>query len=144
MIFEKCEDGHWPILTVTGGNGLGSTPSGCGIEVKEGSTLKIKGRGTLNATSGNYVDDAATRAGEKGGDGTVTKDIAKSLYSGTGGAGGSGGGGIAAAIGTKGSHGGKGGPQTPRLHSEDTTVEKDGNDGETGESSLSSLNSGEI
>lgn len=131
-------------MTVTGGNGFGSTPSGCGIEVNEGSTLTIKGRGTLNATSGNYVDDAATRAGEVGGNGKITEGVDKDLYSGTGGAGGSGGGGIAAAIGTKGSVGGQGAPQTEGIYSDDQTAEIFGNNGSDGSNSPNSANSGNI
>ena len=132
-------------MTVIGGDGFGQTPSGCGIEVKEGSTLIIKGRGTLNATSGNYVDDASSRAGEAGGNGLITEAlIDKDVYSGTGGAGGAGGGGIAAAIGTKGSQGGQGAPQTKRIYSDDQTAEVDGNDGSDGNGSPNSLNSGNI
>ena len=131
-------------MTVTGGSGFGSTPSGCGIEVNEGSTLTIKGRGTLNATSGNYVDDAATRAGEVGGNGRITSGLDKDLYSGTGGAGGSGGGGIAAAIGTKGSVGGQGAPQTKGIYSDDQTAEINGNNGSDGSNSPNSSNSGNI
>ena len=116
-------------LTVTGGDGSGTTGGGAGICVPATSTLIVTGEGTLVAKGGK----AGAGSGGSGGNGaSVSKSKAKS---GGGGAGGDGGGGAAAAIGGNGGSGGSGGASRP-------TTQVDDDDGYTKERWQGTTNGG--
>ena len=86
-------------LTATGGNGNGRSGAGAGIELPQGSTLCLMGKGTVKATGGRAADGSS---GGNGGDGECDGSY---LYGGAGGKGGAGGGGAGAGVGTSGGTG---------------------------------------
>ena len=112
-------------VTCTGADANGQTGAGAGIELAEGNSLFLLGKGTLNAMGGNAANGSnGTNGGNAGWD--------KSNYwSGTGGTGGNGGGGAGAGIGTRGGQGGQGGAGADRVVSNWKTA--DGRSGEGGQ-----------
>jgi len=90
-------------VTCTGANASGQTGAGAGIELTEGNSLCLLGKGAVKATGGKAAN---------GGDGTNGGNADwdnSNDWSGTGGTGGHGGGGAGAGIGTRGGQGGNGG-----------------------------------
>ena len=92
-------------VTLRGGDAVGTTGAGAGIEVPANAKLTIEGEGRLFAYGGKAANGAN---GGAGGDGTAVNSSG-TFTSGAGGAGGNGGGGAGAGIGGKGGNGGNGG-----------------------------------
>lgn len=146
FIFERSEEYPRPTLTVTGADGSGRTPAGCGIRVENftvngveiQTVFNTKGVGKISATTGDVHDDPDVRKGKKGGNGDCNLLV---NYGGSGGAGGDGIGGGSAAIGSRGSEGAKGGEA---VEGPDDGIYPDvsGYQGKTGNNSSGSGNAG--
>ena len=91
-------------ITCTGAHASGTTGAGAGIELTEGNTLYLIGRGSLVATGGNATNGTNGTNG-----GNAYFNTQTWVRSGDGGRGGNGGGGGGAGIGTRGGTGGTGG-----------------------------------
>ena len=116
-------------ITCTGADANLTIGAGAGIELTEGNTLYLVGKGTMNATGGNAANGGN---GENGFDASL---MSKTILGGSGGDGGYGGGGAGAGIGTRGANGGSGGSggqRTGTTGQETTQYGVDGNAGYAG------------
>ena len=116
-------------ITATGANASGATGAGAGIELAEGNTLYIIGKGKVIATGGN-----AANGGNGGNGGNAILEYDEKCQPGSGGNGGNGGGGAGAGIGTRGGNGGAGGAGATanRTTNEGQNLGVDGNAGSVG------------
>ena len=96
---------HGVTVTCTGANASGQTGAGAGIELTEGNSLCLLGKGAVNATGGN----AANGGNGANGHNASYSSSEGAAWVGGGGTGGNGGGGAGAGIGTRGGTGGAGG-----------------------------------
>ena len=124
-------------LTATGGNADGKNGAGAGIELPQGSTLYLMGKGRVVATGGRAANGGNGGGGghgifSEGDDGDVGK-------TGGGGYGGGGGGGAGAGIGTRGGTGGSGanGHEDEWYYSTWTDPGENGNSGDSGDTASS-------
>lgn len=135
LYFEaKDNQTDGPTLTTIGGNSTGQTGAGAGIQIREGSSLRVYGRGFINATGGSVTWNPNEHTPANAGNG---RRSAFGFYSGSGAGGAAGSGGAGAAIGTGGANGGKGAPYTPGLPGDvgSQVVGTDGEDGSNGDKS---------
>ena len=115
-------------ITCTGAHASGTTGAGAGIELTEGNTLYLIGRGSLVATGGN-----ATNGTNGANGGNAYFNTQTWVRSGDGGRGGNGGGGGGAGIGTRGGTGGTGGAGgTGRQEDYNETTGNVGSNGQNG------------
>ena len=116
-------------VALRGGDAVGMTGAGAGIEVPTLATLKVTGDGKLVACGGKAANGAD---GFAGGNGSGDKDTGY-FTSGAGGAGGAGGGGAGAGIGGRGGAGGAGGAGGESVTSYNWEhTDRDGNAGRKG------------
>lgn len=91
-------------LTARGGNASGRSGAGAGIELPQGSSLFLEGKGKVVAQGGNAANGCNGNRG-----GNAGRDESRGIWPGYGGSGGDGGGGAGAGVGTRGADGGYGG-----------------------------------
>ena len=91
-------------LTARGGNASGRSGAGAGIELPQGSSLFLEGKGKVVAQGGNAANGCNGNRG-----GNAGRDESRGIWPGYGGNGGDGGGGAGAGVGTRGADGGYGG-----------------------------------